>query len=756
MLKGDTFKTDMLFYSLIFWGEIHSQERGFPQRLANHETINYFFGKGIVKNSLGKQFFVDTSERAISYLNILMKPAFDLSYQKQSFLALRSARRVRYSGIIRLDAMASDYKSPFQSGPASYSRVFLDQTIRIGFIPVKLMTIFSTEHNHISHNINAVGVSFDQQNFQTGLKESLISKMKVEAKRKNRLENSLPMEMKIDARLEELSYILKDTHNLNSRIPDFSLNFSDSLLVDSLRRPETGFDPEFRIRLQQEFDSLTELKHKIKVSALNSDLSVNREVLLFDDPAVFKTALKANGLYKPGYNFLFALRKLEIGNCSPEYGKLILSNTSLMGLNIEYNPKYWYTGVTMGRLIDYSITQPFSNANNFRSATYAFKLGVGQLDQSHIGINIAKFKGATINHTDSQDVQFSQNLYTVQGKYKDNSVIGIEAQYVINKDFKIYSEINASNNSIPYNGADAEVPSNSKSVSKVAGSIFNKSKRRSVLFNSRYEIKSSKTRIFMEYRRVEPFYFSGGAPYLRRDNRKYELRINQGFLRNKLALTFTARNDQDNLSSQKAYTTTNSIYSINGVIRPFSYYFLVATYSQGMQTIKTREESKYFANISMVNLTNGFNYKIAGQQSSTLIGGLFQKYSSDNPLLFKKSVQVSIDQSVVLINKCNMSYNARLLFSLPTSGYDTSNVLVISNYLSFVLLKKIYVNMGYTFTKDASYLTIRGISLRLRYTMNVTGAFELRWDHNSYSYNSRLNQDGYIQNQLFITYSKSF
>lgn len=662
----------------------------------------------------------------------------------KSGLRQKSAKFI-YTGKLISEGVLSDEQTPFQRIPNNYARLILANDLQIGYVPLKFYSILTTEHQKLSHQMTTGGISFNQTDFKAALKENMTSDIKKESLRKSRATNNLPLEMKIDERIQQLSKLRNNDSLSLSKPSNDTLPFPRVVLrKDSI---EAG---SFNSRVDYEYDSLLQVKDKLNLIKANNEIELNKELYKLEDQNNFRQKFKQSRFNTPIYKLLFSIDKLELGNCNPEYGKLALYNSSLTGVNIQLNPAAWYVGLAAGNLINQMSVSSVNNSMN-NTPTIALKAGLGNLQRNYFGIHVLKFKGSTVTSTDTATLHRD---YSYKSAFDDNTVLGLNAQYYLNADLKIYAEINTSNNAL--NNFKSESDANKIKLDYAKDIFIGMASRNAVLAVISYNLKLTKSKFYAEYRKVDPFYFSAGTSYLRRDNRRYELRYNQQLMKNKIELGLSTRIDTDNLTKQKAYTTAINTNTFTLTLRPVRFYFVSSVVSTGKQAVSSNAIQLY--SIFLVStVCNGFNYRIGGKPMSTMVSYMYQEYTSGNSLLNRKESQVALDQTISLLGRRNFASTTRLMSSVKKNKQDSLGIFQFSQSFSFEPFKKVSISTGYTYSEDAYISGRHGMNAGIRYTTTKLGTFDLTYERNGYQYNKSIYPQSYtIQNRLLMSYTKNF
>jgi hypothetical protein len=206
-------------------------------------------------------------------------------------------------------------------------------------------------------------------------------------------------------------------------------------------------------------------------------------------------------------------------------------------------------------------------------------------------------------------------------------------------------------------------------------------------------------------RSVDPFYYSFGTPYLRRDNFRIETKAEQPFLKNQIAASISYRRDEDNIYSLKEGTSINNsfIYTLN--VKFKKYPFLIVTYSPNYQSFYNAiSKSKYSSTVKLYNITAGYT-----KQGRNIIATTVLNYTKQyNQTTTEGFSLFHIDQYAVnenlYIKPIDLNTTAGITYVLPYQTGDTGRVFIATLSASkSVFKKKVNLNGSYAYQKDFGY-----------------------------------------------------
>ncbi len=197
------------------------------------------------------------------------------------------------------------------------------------------------------------------------------------------------------------------------------------------------------------------------------------------------------------------------------------------------------------------------------------------------------------------------------------------------------------------------------------------------------QLSLSSTRIQASYRRIEPGYSSPGTPFMRQDERRFSIRVNQALFNRRLTLQPHFRRTDNNLLNQHRNTTHTNIWGISATLRPANLPWVSLSFSPHRQ--KMDDDAHPVKNKAEVfTLSSGMNYLLkehihastslswSHQQTAILRGREERRHTGNN---------ISLQQSLRLPIPLQLLANAGLYFLESEEISSTSYQFMFrSNY----------------------------------------------------------------------------
>ncbi|RPI17739.1 MAG: hypothetical protein EHM58_08245 [Ignavibacteriae bacterium] len=251
------------------------------------------------------------------------------------------------------------------------------------------------------------------------------------------------------------------------------------------------------------------------------------------------------------YKIFNAINTLGLGVTYPSYSKYTLSGVPVTGLNFEFNPGIFYISVT-----GFNNKKPIEN-KTFKRNLYAGKLGVGKKDKSHLYFSLlyAKDNENSIKVADTNSVLKPAANYVLSTEAKLNLLknkLSIEGEVAVSL---LTSDITAPDI------VSSAIPSWIKNIFKPKNSSsFDGFYTGKISFDN--PVSNSKT--YLKVMMIGPGYRSLGSSSTLNDMLRFEFKLDQKFMNNKISASIQLFNDRDNLIDLlKPYRTVNSSGIIN-------------------------------------------------------------------------------------------------------------------------------------------------------------------------------------------------
>ncbi|MBI3518112.1 MAG: hypothetical protein HY062_01975 [Bacteroidetes bacterium] len=264
-------------------------------------------------------------------------------------------------------------------------------------------------------------------------------------------------------------------------------------------------------------------------------------------------------------NFLSGIKKFDLGLCYPNYSTFLANNIPVRGINVEYQINNRFFGFTYGTTVS---TLLYNNKNidgflqNVRNSYNYFdinnlsagrkilslKFGVGTKENNHffVGFLLGKGLNSYLNPTSTD----------ITSKPKESNLV-IEADIRQKLLKNTFLDIALGKSSLQESDLNMEV------IRTAAKEIFSNFRSYAFLVKLSTKIPVTKSNLTLSVRWVDPFFKSFGIGFIRSDNMRYEVKLDQP-LSKVLRYTGMFRYEEDNLLKLLNYK--NTFYSINNTI----------------------------------------------------------------------------------------------------------------------------------------------------------------------------------------------
>jgi hypothetical protein len=413
--------------------------------------------------------------------------------------------------------------------------------------------------------------------------------------------------------------------------------------------------------------------------------------------------------------FFLNVKKLSFGKTYPSLSELTLRGIAITGVDFVFTPKYGYIAFIYGKTTD-NFYYIYNNKYRIERKAIGGTLGIGKKEESHFHINLVE----SHDHSNSSLPDSTYGLLHLHRNY----IISAEFRYKYKERMDIIGEYAKS---LLYNLYDTIFNTETNNFGWVENLLSQRQKQYS---NSAFVLKATlnlpetKTVITGNFKRIAPAYNTLLIPYLKRDNILYDLKINQKFLKNKLALTIFFKNESNNVGQWKETTTSLLTYGLKtniNLIKNFSINLDYLEYHQKNDNQIT--EMKIDNRIKIMNLNLTYRKKINKTSIATNLIYTFQQLTSAIGYANFQSHMVAINE--MLAPGKNFSINGRFSIIIPNDRKDTANTYSIDITTNYLILKRLNLSGGfnYSFSKsNYSYCMFLGVN----YPVSTKLAFNFR------------------------------
>ncbi len=627
--SSNSFKTCFWYYTPLVQGlNLRSNEI----RLNKHLDVVYGIRKNIeiahyvTYSVLGDSMIADTPKV--------------IKEKKRDFLSLH--------GQSLSEVVLGNNQYSSQTLPASYLRQQVSLNATFGFVPLDVHFLVTTEKNGISNSINNLGLTVDFDRLIANILASSRRKQLGYDYDKNGYTN---FDTSFDIKTFNLNKAIKQHHySLDSlkRIvgdKDYIRQFNqDSLTLLKADTLNLTYEQKISQSRYQKHRKVIATKDSIehKINTLEIEKRKNRvSNYLRSQQRLTKKDLNNAGINALGGLLINSVKKVNIGNFTPEYTDLTLSQTNLTGFGVELGVGYLYGAFAAGIQRNTSNQQSFYKLNNH---VLAGRIGIGRPDKLLLSLNLVKGQRNGSIPFDTMRLAVGQNLVTsvaLQYSYKQKLTTVFEYA-------KSVSNYNQSEKA-PFSewNKPANFGANAFSF-KLIGNYKN---------NGSYQA---------EVRYTEPFYTSLGAPNLRRDNLRSDFKVRHQIIKNKITANLGILHDRDNLSQTKNVTSTQIRVTAGLRIKLNRLPQILFTYSPIRQRLNTRGDVTWYKasiNLFMVSLNHTKRLKIGSNSTNVT----YNLYSSK----VTKETNNRSRRDHLMINNATYHKKYNLTFTQTLAGYTT-------------------------------------------------------------------------------------
>jgi len=439
--------------------------------------------------------------------------------------------------------------------------------------------------------------------------------------------SALADSLKKDSLTRSLSMPQTDSLNIKEISSSYEKKYMDSLKKDTANAAQADTSNSAK-KYTENIDSLNAKIKKYESLIKTCNDNINREITRLN---VLKNANKS-GSSDPygnsGGSLLSSLKKFEVGLCYPDYSTFLINGTALKGINVEMENKDNFLAFSAGKttnnllFTNNAVQNTLQNARNLYNffdfnnvdqnrSVIAVKAGFGKKDSSHLHIGLLYGIGKTSYFPDSLQSQ------VVPAQNEKNYVGELDGKLILNSSHKfdlVYGKSSTQQNSEQL--TDAE---------KGFNAMLSRDHTNAVLLRYTLNIHKSRTRLVLTGRRIDTFFNSYGLGYMRPDNYRYEIRLDQE-LSGKLKFNIFYRKESDNLLSLYSMTTSLQTFGTNITWKLNRRLTIKAGYTPVLQKINSSDNTIHLTNMNNIsNFLVSYSPKLAGM--STSFNALYNYYN---------------------------------------------------------------------------------------------------------------------------------
>jgi hypothetical protein len=373
-------------------------------------------------------------------------------------------------------------------------------------------------------------------------------------------------------------------------------------------------------------------------------------------------------LLPKGYKTLYSIQSFSIGRSMANYSELSVKNISITGVQVEYNPRYYYA-LAAGK-VDYMF-RDYIVPNAPRSHQYLAlaRFGKGTRNGNHIIFTYYTGKRQLFN---------SSIAYQPNNPIPEYNLAGftIEGLYKLSRNISIIGEVAKS--TIPYYSLDSL--QRKSWMNSVSWFKERSNEAYSVKLNSYFP--KTRTRITGNLKYIGANFQSFSTFTTGASQTQWLARVEQPFFKNKLSIVSSVQQyDYSNPFVATNYKTSAILESIQATLRLRKWPSLSLGYYPSYQLTKINDnsysESRYYTLVANAS----YYYKVHSVQlSSYIIYSQFYNQAADSGFVYFNSKNFLVSQSAV-VNRLSLLLNASISIN---TGY---NIYTLENNDQFTINK---------------------------------------------------------------------
>lgn len=320
---------------------------------------------------------------------------------------------------------------------------------------------------------------------------------------------------------------------------------------------------------KHKLDSVSEVYKSYKSNYESLNDSINKVQNKINELERFRNGANTSAYKGTSSNkiesFLSGVKKLDIGLCYPAYSTFLANNIPVRGINFEFQKNNLFYAFTYGTTVSTLLLNNKSNIDNLlngvrNSFNYfdvnnlsvgrkilSTKFGIGEKTGDHFYLGLLIGKGYNSYSQASENISnrtIASNFVfeaDIRKKFGKNTVL----------------EIVGAKSSLQQGNLNMDL------IQSTSQEIFSNFRSYALLTKISTKLVATRTNLTFSVRWVDPFFKSYGIGFMRSDNLRYEIKVDQS-LGKKLQYTIAARLEEDNLLDLLVYK--NTFYSLNNTL----------------------------------------------------------------------------------------------------------------------------------------------------------------------------------------------
>jgi hypothetical protein len=539
-------------------------------------------------------------------------------------------------------------------------------------IPVSVRYLLRRSNSQFFRDINDVQVTYDAALYKNSLRQALRKQLAEQGRKLYDTLLELDYRSKLDS-FNKLFSLVNDPINLQHIFESREiLNIPDPVGKDSM---ESSTIPKLKQRAdsilnawensKNQLDSLRGKKDKLQAQYQHMKDNIARyKKFINQDRGNFDTRQLKDSLARFGnldvkfpaaYNFFMNVRSVSLGRSQVNYSELTTKNTSITGLNFEYNS--WYYLAVVAGTVDYRFRDFVVNRfNKTPQYMYMARVGVGRLEKNYF--IMSAYRG--------RKQLFASSAAGVGSNAIDITGFAAEAKYAIGKTASLTAEIAQS--------LSPDFRKNPSTKQKFTISD-NTNKALSIKFLAYYPKTNS---------RIEAAYKYSGANFQSFSNfqtnsaiRAWNVRVDQQLLNRRLRISAALKtNEFSNPYIVQNYKANTTFKSLQATYRAKKFPMISIGYVPVSQLTYLNNQ-----------LSESRFYSINGSASHTY---KFSRATGTTTFTYSRFYNNQNDTSFAYYNARNYYFNQQLDFKTMLMSWAVSynnspgyNLTVLNGYISF-------------------------------------------------------------------------
>ena len=480
------------------------------------------------------------------------------------------------------------------------------------------------------------------------------------------------------------NHILGNNINGYSNFTIDTLRIKDnlpSLMIDSTKMLQPKIPSQKNISanidsLQNALDDYKQRADQITDQIDEADKSIKKIQTSIQSLKEFngdnKIAFGEKSLLSKYKNFLFDVKKFEIGLCYPSYSDFLIKGAVIKGVNVEFENTDFFVAFSHGTSVNTFVNPlnavesnlnkfkqmfdflDFSNQGQQRKLT-SMMFGLGKKQGNHLHVGLLYGTG---------NAYMNQYLPLVSSNDK-NYVIELDGRAVINKN----SFIDFSYGKSSIQGQNEILESNERGF---AG-VFTSKRTNAALVSIHTQIPKVNTKVQVSVRWLDPYFKSYGVGFMKSDNLRYEIKADQR-LSKQVNVSCLFRKSEDNLLNLFDYKNKLNTIGAGTSIKWSKRLSTKINYNMILQSMNVSDGNSY--NSKSYISTYILNYQIP--KAKTLITGIYNDYNIADANSTNRFQNVLFSGTTDVGRKIKNSFSVNILKSNMKDSLS-GNSAMISN-----------------------------------------------------------------------------